>query len=301
MQKSAHEYVVYDSAVEQGFAQELELNEVIKIYAKLPGWFTVPTPLGSYNPDWAVLVEEDGQERLYFVVETKSPQAALLQEDALRGTEYAKILCGKAHFAALAEGREKQNPAKYIVTSSVEDMLDNGMQSAAEQEPPIRTPVVATGRKYSFPEKGREELAYSAYAGLMRDFPNQTIPAIRYATCLLTNPENCKALLPEWKRQGFTQVLNESGLPQNFPAGQKIRFWSIERRLHSRGITIYPTTWRFNIPDDFDFRNAPDMTQLGPYLFEAVERLEQQSADPQVLNAVQQTISQQMETSKQAA
>lgn len=301
VQKSAHEYVVYDSAVEQGFAQELELNEVVKIYAKLPGWFTVPTPLGSYNPDWAVLVEEDGQERLYFVVETKSPQAALLQEDALRGTEYAKILCGKAHFAALAEGREKQNPAKYIVTSSVEDMLDNGMQSAAGQEPPIRTPVVATGRKYSFPEKGREELAYSAYAGLMRDFPNQTIPAIRYATCLLTNPENCKALLPEWKRQGFTQVLNESGLPQDFPAGQKIRFWSIERRLQSRGIAIYPTTWRFNIPGDFDFRNAPDMTQLGPYLFEAVERLEQQSADPQVLNAVQQTISQQMETSEQAA
>ena len=61
--------------------------------------------------------------------------------------------------------------------------------------------VVATGRKYSFPEKGREELAYSAYAGLMLDFPNHTIPMIRYATYLLTNPENCKVLLPEWKRQ----------------------------------------------------------------------------------------------------
>ena len=44
----------------------------MKVYAKLPGWFKVPTPLGTYNPDWAVLVEKDGTERLYFVVETKS-------------------------------------------------------------------------------------------------------------------------------------------------------------------------------------------------------------------------------------
>ena len=43
----------------------------MKVYAKLPGWFKVPTPLGTYNPDWAVLVEKDGSERLYFVVETK--------------------------------------------------------------------------------------------------------------------------------------------------------------------------------------------------------------------------------------
>lgn len=51
----------------------LEKNSVIKVCTKLPGWFTVPTPVGGYNPDWAVLVEEDGGERLYFVVETKIP------------------------------------------------------------------------------------------------------------------------------------------------------------------------------------------------------------------------------------
>ena len=58
----------------------------IKVYAKLPGWFTVPTPLGSYNPDWAVLVEKDGGERLYFVVETKSG----LFTDDLRDKESAQ-------------------------------------------------------------------------------------------------------------------------------------------------------------------------------------------------------------------
>ena len=58
--------------VERAFAEQLEKNEAVKVYAKLPGWFKVPTPLGTYNPDWAVLVEIDGAERLYFVVETKS-------------------------------------------------------------------------------------------------------------------------------------------------------------------------------------------------------------------------------------
>src|SRR5690606_16458108 len=88
--KSVHEHVVYDHGVEREFAEKLEHNEAIKVYAKLPGWFKIPTPLGTYNPDWAVLVDVDGQERLYFVVETK----ASLFADDLRDKENAKIECG---------------------------------------------------------------------------------------------------------------------------------------------------------------------------------------------------------------
>ncbi len=96
--KSVYEHVVYDSeGVEKGFAEQLEKNEAVKVYAKLPGWFKVPTPLGSYNPDWAVLVEIDGDQRLYFVVETKGT----LFSDALRATEQAKIDCGREHFKSL--------------------------------------------------------------------------------------------------------------------------------------------------------------------------------------------------------
>ena len=96
--KSVYEHVVYDSeGVEKGFAEQLEKNEAVKVYAKLPGWFKVPTPLGSYNPDWAVLVEIDGDQRLYFVVETKGTLFA----DALRATEQAKIDCGREHFKAV--------------------------------------------------------------------------------------------------------------------------------------------------------------------------------------------------------
>jgi type III restriction enzyme len=116
--KAVYEQVVYRLDTERNFADQLEKNDAIKVYAKLPGWFTVPTPLGSYNPDWAVLVERDGAERLYFVVETKSGLFA----DDLRDKERAKIECGKAHFRALGVGEE---PARYVVARSLEDVLNS--------------------------------------------------------------------------------------------------------------------------------------------------------------------------------
>jgi len=115
--KSVYEHVVYDSAgIERTFAEDLEKNEAVKVYAKLPGWFKVPTPLGTYNPDWAVLVERDGTEKLYFVVETKSS----LFTDDLRDKESAKIECGKAHFKALAIG---ENPAEFVQARNIDDLM----------------------------------------------------------------------------------------------------------------------------------------------------------------------------------
>jgi type III restriction enzyme len=115
--KSVFEHVVYDSGgVERTFAEQLEKNEAVKIYAKLPAWFKVPTPLGNYNPDWAVLVEASGEERLYFVVETKGS----LFNDDLRDSEAAKVACGEAHFKALATGK---NPARYVKATKLDDVL----------------------------------------------------------------------------------------------------------------------------------------------------------------------------------
>ena len=115
-EKSVYDQVVYDSDIERSFADQLENNTAVKVYAKLPGWFAVPTPLGSYNPDWAVLVEHDDGERLYFVVETK---ASLFASD-LRNAESAKIECGKAHFAAL---KVSESPAEYRTARSLDDVL----------------------------------------------------------------------------------------------------------------------------------------------------------------------------------
>lgn len=114
--RSIYEHVVYDSATERDFADALEKDEDVVLYAKLPGWFKVPTPLGSYNPDWAVLVNKEGTRRLYFVVETKSS----LFSDDLRNKESAKIECGKAHFKALAVG---ENPARYVVARTLQDVF----------------------------------------------------------------------------------------------------------------------------------------------------------------------------------
>ena len=114
--KSVYEHVIYESRIEADFASQLEKNSAVKVYAKLPEWFKVPTPLGSYNPDWAVLIESREGERLYFVVETKGSPFL----DDLRITESAKIECGKAHFSALKVG---ESPAQYEVVTSVDGLL----------------------------------------------------------------------------------------------------------------------------------------------------------------------------------
>ncbi len=119
-EKSVYEAVVYDSDTEGTFANELEKNTAIKVYAKLPGWFIVPTPLANYNPDWAVLVATEDGERLYFVVETK---AGLWTED-LRGIEDAKIRCGARHFEALRVG---EAPAEYFVARTVGDVMTRAL------------------------------------------------------------------------------------------------------------------------------------------------------------------------------
>ncbi|KWT11497.1 Type III restriction enzyme, res subunit [Pseudomonas savastanoi] len=116
-QKSVYTHVVYDSAgVEKIFAEDLEKNEAVKVYAKLPSWFKIPTPLGTYNPDWAVVVDDEGQEKLYFVVETKGST----WWGDLRHVEGAKIKCGEKHFEEIADGG---NPAKYIRAVDVDGMM----------------------------------------------------------------------------------------------------------------------------------------------------------------------------------
>ena len=115
--KSVHEQIIYQSGTEASFAEQLEKNEAIKVYAKLPAWFKVPTPLGPYNPDWAVLVDKDGSEQLYFVVETKSG----LFDDDLRDKETAKIQCGTAHFAELA--KHNTPAAQFIKATNLDEVL----------------------------------------------------------------------------------------------------------------------------------------------------------------------------------
>jgi len=91
-EKTIYNYAPVDSSIETKFAQDCEVDNNVKFYFKLPRGFKIPTPLGDYIPDWAVILEND--KRLYFVAETKST----LNLELLRGIEALKIECGKKHF-----------------------------------------------------------------------------------------------------------------------------------------------------------------------------------------------------------
>ena len=93
--KSLFDAVEYESEVEKEFARDLDNNENVKLFVKLPSWFKIDTPIGPYNPDWAFVTERE--EKLYFVRETKST----LDNEDLRTKENQKIDCGKRHFETL--------------------------------------------------------------------------------------------------------------------------------------------------------------------------------------------------------
>ena len=95
---SIYETIEFESNIEKEFAEALDAREDIKLFIKLPGWFKVETPIGTYNPDWAIVKQEEGAaKKLYLVRETKATKDQL----QLRGSEWAKIQCGTAHFEAL--------------------------------------------------------------------------------------------------------------------------------------------------------------------------------------------------------
>ena len=108
------EFVPLDSGVESRFAQDCENSEQIKFYFKLPNWFKIPTPIGNYNPDWALVFEDD--KKIYFVAETKDTGTPQVDISKLHPDEQMKIKCGKAHF-------KEFDGLKYDVVSRVGAMI----------------------------------------------------------------------------------------------------------------------------------------------------------------------------------
>jgi type III restriction enzyme len=94
-EKSLFDAIEYESEVERQFARDLDHNENVKFFVKLPSWFKIDTPIGTYNPDWAFVTERE--EKLYFVRETKGT----LDSEDRRTKENQKIACGRKHFDTL--------------------------------------------------------------------------------------------------------------------------------------------------------------------------------------------------------
>lgn len=104
LKKHIYDYVVTDSKVERQFVTELDTSTEVVVYAKLPRGFFIPTPVGDYNPDWAIAFQEGAVKHVYFVAETKGSLSTL----QLRGIEDAKIQCARKFFESLsaADGRQ---------------------------------------------------------------------------------------------------------------------------------------------------------------------------------------------------
>jgi len=97
-EKAVFDHVVFDSDGEKEFAQNLDLSPRVTLFTKLPARFVVDTPLGTYNPDWAIVMQDDnGKEKLYLVRETKFVEDL----ENLRPSERQKILCGEKHFQSI--------------------------------------------------------------------------------------------------------------------------------------------------------------------------------------------------------
>lgn len=95
--KHIYDYVVTDSKIERAFVAELDTSKEVAVYAKLPRGFFIPTPVGDYNPDWAIAFTEGSVKHVYFVAETKGALSTL----QLKGVESAKVECARKFFASL--------------------------------------------------------------------------------------------------------------------------------------------------------------------------------------------------------
>ena len=115
--KSLYDITIYDSDIEKNFAEDLDKHESVKVFTKLPRSFTVPTPLGTYNPDWAIVMNRNGNDKLYLVAETKGST----QSGSLRSFEKGKIECSEKHFDAIGSGVD--NPVQFKVANTLEGLI----------------------------------------------------------------------------------------------------------------------------------------------------------------------------------
>lgn len=113
--KHLYDHIVYDSTNERDFATELDVNKDVAVYVKLPDGFYISTPVGHYNPDWAIAFYEGTVKHIYFVAETKGSMNSM----QLRLIEESKIHCAREHFKAISNGE-----VVYDVVDSYKTLLD---------------------------------------------------------------------------------------------------------------------------------------------------------------------------------
>ncbi len=119
LKRHIYDYVITDSKIEQEFVQELDTSEEVVVYAKLPRGFYIPTPVGNYNPDWAISFKEGSVKHIYFVAETKGSMSSMV----LNEIEKTKIACARKFFDDINKKFDTEN-VKYDVVDSYGKLMD---------------------------------------------------------------------------------------------------------------------------------------------------------------------------------
>ena len=119
LKRHVYDYVVTDSDIERKFADHLDTASEVVVYAKLPRGFLIPTPVGDYNPDWAISFKEGSVKHIYFVAETKGTMSSM----KLREIENTKIACARKFFDEIGR-RVTEDQVKYDVVTSYEKLMD---------------------------------------------------------------------------------------------------------------------------------------------------------------------------------
>lgn len=118
-QRHLYDHIIYDSTNERDFASDMDTSADVAVYVKLPDSFYIATPVGKYNPDWAIAFYEGTVKHIYFVAETKGSMSSL----QLRLIEESKIHCAREHFKAISSGN-----VVYDVVDSYQALLDRVMK-----------------------------------------------------------------------------------------------------------------------------------------------------------------------------
>lgn len=128
LKKHIYDYCVTDSKVEREFVKELDISTEVVVYAKLPRGFLIPTPVGDYNPDWAISIKKDSVKHIYFVAETKGSMSSM----ELRAIEHTKIDCACKFFAEINRRIDPEHVKYDVVTSygKLMEIVGNGETSA---------------------------------------------------------------------------------------------------------------------------------------------------------------------------
>lgn len=118
-EKHLYDHIVYDSTNERDFAKELDASKDVAVYVKLPDGFYISTPVGHYNPDWAIAFREGSVKHIYFVAETKGSMSSM----QLRLIEESKIHCAREHFKAISS-----DSVVYDVVDSYKSLMEKVMK-----------------------------------------------------------------------------------------------------------------------------------------------------------------------------